>query len=267
MVRFGGKRRMLADRREADGDLIGREHQIDRATRDRTLRHARMLRGVLVLRERQAASGLDFREAQRAIRAGAGENHADRGGSLDRREGPEKMIDGIVRSPIVRPRSDREDAVRDGHAGVRPDHVDMIRRHFGPVIRVDDGHRRVRLQQLAKWLSASDRDAGSPPRPVRVAAAATPADGSSARPPADAPTPTTGNGCSDGAAIYEVYDRREQGAYIRRAARWPMAACRSSRLHRDVPVSAGDLMPLVVIAEARQEFGDDVDGLGSRQPE
>ena len=75
---------MLRQRREARGDLSGRQHEIDCAARDGALRHAAVLRGLLVLRERQAPGRLDLAQAQRAVGSRAGQDDADRVRALHR---------------------------------------------------------------------------------------------------------------------------------------------------------------------------------------
>ena len=52
-----------------------------------------MLRRLLVLRERQAAGRLDLADAERAVRARARQDHADRVRALHRRQRTQEMID------------------------------------------------------------------------------------------------------------------------------------------------------------------------------
>jgi hypothetical protein len=77
---------MLPDGGQAGGDFVGREYQVDRTAGDGALWHPRVLGGVLVLGKRETAGGLDLTHPQRAVRAGAGENHADRGRALHGRK-------------------------------------------------------------------------------------------------------------------------------------------------------------------------------------
>ena len=109
-----------------------------------------VLRGLLVLGERHAAGRLDLADAQRAVGARAGQNHADGGRTLHRRQRAQEMVDGIVGPPIIGARRDREHAVGDRDAGVRLDDVDVIGRDLGAVAGIDHRHRRVGLQQLAE---------------------------------------------------------------------------------------------------------------------
>ena len=103
-----------------------------------------------VLRERDAAGGLDLADAQRAVRARARQNDADRGRPLDRRERAQEMIDRVMRAPIVGTRRHGEHTVGDRDAGVGLNDVDVVRRDLGAVGGIDDRHRGVRLQQLGQ---------------------------------------------------------------------------------------------------------------------
>ena len=172
--------------------------------------------GRLILRERQAAGRLDLADAQRAVRAGARQDHADRVRPLHRGQRPQEVIDRIVRAPIIGPRRDREHAVGDRDAGVRLDDVDVVGRDLGAVDGIDHRHRRVRLEQLAEpalvvriqVLDDHQREPG--PRRQRGEQMRR-----GVRPPAEAPTPTTGNGCS---AIVGVYGLLRTAAARRPAA-------------------------------------------------
>ena len=81
------------------GDLLGREHEIDDAGADRVLRHAGMGRGCRILRDRDAALGLDEAQTQRAVGSGARKDDADRALLLVLGQGAEEDVD---RAPLGR---------------------------------------------------------------------------------------------------------------------------------------------------------------------
>ena len=68
---------MSSDAYQLVGDLLGRQHEINRALSDGAVRHTGLLRGV-ILRERDATLGLDGAQTGRTIRGSACQNHADR---------------------------------------------------------------------------------------------------------------------------------------------------------------------------------------------
>ena len=197
---------MLADLCETRGDLVRRKHQVDGAAGNRALRHAAMLRRVFVLRERQASGRLDLADPEGAVRARAGQNHADRVLALDRGKRPQEVVHGIVRPPIVGTRRDAEHTVRDRDAGVRLNDVDVVRRDLDTIAGLDDGHRGVWPQQIGEMagvrgIQVLDHDQREP-RPGRQRGEELVRSAPS--PPAEAPTPTMGNGFSAGAAMSRV---------------------------------------------------------------
>jgi hypothetical protein len=59
-------------------DLLGRQYQVDDAGADRAPGHTGISSGCRVLRDGDAAFGLDEAQARRTVRAGARKNDADR---------------------------------------------------------------------------------------------------------------------------------------------------------------------------------------------
>ena len=68
---------MMGDARQFARNSFRRENEIDTPRRDRGARHAVVL-GGLILRQGDAARAFDSFDTEGAIRAGAGENDADR---------------------------------------------------------------------------------------------------------------------------------------------------------------------------------------------
>ena len=138
-----------------------------------------VLRGLLVLGERYSAGGFDLAEAERAVGASPRQDHADRMRPLHRGQRSQKVIDRIVRSPIVGTRRHRQQAVRDRDVGVRLNHVDVIGLDLGAVDRVHDRHRRVWREQFREsTLVLRDRDVERPRSRGPVSAGALRASGS-----------------------------------------------------------------------------------------
>ena len=85
---------MLTDAGELTRDFLRRQDDVDAAAAHGALRHPRVLRRFFVLREGDAAGRLDVFDPQRAVRAGAGQDDADRGGLPIFGERLEEGIDG-----------------------------------------------------------------------------------------------------------------------------------------------------------------------------
>ena len=93
----------------------------------------------LILRERDAAAGLDRLQPQRAVGPAPREDHPDRLVRLIIRQGLEESIDGarlsmrLARQQVQRP-------LRDGHGPARRNHVDVVRLNPGFVVDLQDRH-------------------------------------------------------------------------------------------------------------------------------
>jgi hypothetical protein len=101
----------------------------------------------LILRERDAASGLDRLQPQRAIGRASGEHHADCLMRLFFRQGLEELVDGS-RLPVRLARQEMQRALRDGHGPAWWNHVHMIRLNPRLVVDLEDRHRRGPRQDL-----------------------------------------------------------------------------------------------------------------------
>jgi len=87
---------VAADLRKPPRNAVGRQDEVHAAAVDRAVRHARVLRGILLLGERDAANGLDLAQAQGAVGPGAGEHDRDGLGLLVLGQRPEQVIDWQV---------------------------------------------------------------------------------------------------------------------------------------------------------------------------
>ena len=103
---------VVADLGQPPGDLLGRQDEIDAAAVDGAARHAGVPGRLLVLGEGDAAHGLDLAQPQRAVGAGAGEDHADGAGLLVLGQRAEQVIDRQVRAAPSLARRDMQDALR-----------------------------------------------------------------------------------------------------------------------------------------------------------
>jgi hypothetical protein len=141
---------MLQQVRQTRRDVFGREHEIHRSAGNRTLRHAGVLRRLLLLREGEAAGRFDLAYPERAVRARPRQDDANGMRPLDRGERTQKVIDGVMRTTVVRAGRDRQDAVGNGEVGVRLNDVDVVRRDLHAVHRVDHRHGGVGPQQFTQ---------------------------------------------------------------------------------------------------------------------
>ena len=96
--------RVLRDASELVRDVLRREHEVHAARGHGAARHRVVARGI-VLRERDAALGLDRLQPQRAVGRRAGEDHADGPLALVLRQRLEERIDRTVRGARRRARA------------------------------------------------------------------------------------------------------------------------------------------------------------------
>src|ERR1022692_1298606 len=82
------------------------------------LRHGGELGGVLVLREGHAPRRLARLYAGRAVRARAGEDHADGPAAALLRQRSQEPVDGHVRSLVLRARGQPQHTLRDGEVAI-----------------------------------------------------------------------------------------------------------------------------------------------------
>src|SRR6185436_7380771 len=86
--------RMPGETRKFLRDLLRSHHKIDAAAADGAARHAEVFGSALVLRKGDATLAFDFRHAQCAVGAAAGQNDANRAVLLFDGKGAEENIDG-----------------------------------------------------------------------------------------------------------------------------------------------------------------------------
>jgi hypothetical protein len=182
---------VTADPRDLGGDPGRRQDEIDAAGGDGALRHASVLGGI-VLREGDAALGLDRIEAGRAVGQRAREDDADRAVVALLGERAEEGVDRVVRAGMVAG-VEAEPAPGEEHRAVRRDHIDVIGPDLGLVDDLFDRHRGLASEDLGEHarvvggqvLHEHERHAG-------VLGKARRRRFSGSRPPAEAPIPTTG---------------------------------------------------------------------------
>ena len=141
-VHRGAEIRMPADSREFPGDRVRRHDEVDAACRDGAARHAVVLRRGRVLREGDAARGLDGLEPHGAVRRRPGEDDPDRAAAGILGQGPQELVDRHVQRPRRPSRREVQPRALDAHRRVRRDHVDMVRLHRNAI--GDLGHRHGR---------------------------------------------------------------------------------------------------------------------------
>ena len=218
---------------EPRGDLLGRHHQIHRAAGNGALRHPAMLGGGLVLRERQPAGCFDLAQPQRAVGSRARQDDADGARPLYRRERSEKVIDRVVRTPLIVSRCDGQETVGECHVRVGLDDVCPIRDNCGSVLgfnNLEAGACRENAGELA--FLARIQVLNDDQRKSRLVGKRRHELGDRVQTPAEAPTPTIGNACSEAPAISRVYG----GSPL-------LSGCGLVGIRRDVP---GHLVRIVL---------------------
>jgi hypothetical protein len=138
-------------------------------------------------------AALILAQAQRPVGSGARQHNPDRARSLHRRERSQKVIDRVVRPPVVRTRRDGQKAIGERHVGVRLDHIRAVRHHFGAVLSLDDfdgGARAENAGELAFLMRIQMLNDDQ--RHSRFVGKRVISFVSASRPPAEAPMPTMG---------------------------------------------------------------------------
>ena len=122
--------------------LVHRGHDVRQPGVDRAARHAVELGRRRLLHQHHARLLLDGPQAQRAVRAHAGENDADAPLLLVLRQGAEEEIDRQAQAAGRRRLEQVQNPVQDGHVFVRRDHIDAVRPDPGSILDLDDFHAR-----------------------------------------------------------------------------------------------------------------------------
>ena len=116
---------MLRNARQLFRDVRRREHEIHAARRHGAARH-RIVFGRVVLREGDAALGLDGLQPQRAVAGRAGQDDADGPLALVLRQRFKKDIDRPMRRARPRARLKLQHALHDGQVRVARNDINMI---------------------------------------------------------------------------------------------------------------------------------------------
>ena len=133
-----------------------RQHKIHRAGQRRAARHP-LVRGRLVLRERDAAGRLDLVQPQRAVAARPRQDDRDRLVPLRLRQRLEEHVDRMMLAAPRAPRQQLERSALHHHVAVGRDHVDVIglHRRFGR--HFIDGHSRGAREDLGEMTRVRGR--------------------------------------------------------------------------------------------------------------
>ena len=165
---------MRAEARQFPADVLGRKHEVNATQAYGGARHAGEMGRFVVLREGNAAFALNRLHRQRPVRAAAGQDHADGVGALIFGEGVQQIIDRHGRPKRFASGSQGQATLRNPHAGVGRDDVQMIRFDGGAFGCLPNRHRgffgqnfnqkarMVRIQVLRQQErhSAGGRQAG-----------------------------------------------------------------------------------------------------------
>lgn len=168
------------------------QYKIDHAGSHRAERHT-VECGAFILGKGDAAGGLDGFEADGAVRGRAGENDANRAALLVLGERGQKVIDGQMATAFFRTRSQHDHALENGHLGIGRDHINMVRLDFRVLSSLLDGHLVWAASKSARMLSWFGSRCWIMTKPIPVVAGRwSSIFVKASRPPAEAPTPTTG---------------------------------------------------------------------------
>ena len=141
--------RMLGQARELERDRLGREHEIDAARGRGAARH-RVVLGRIVLREGDAAFGLDGLQPERAVGRGAGEDDPDGAFVLVLGQRLEKEVDRAQRRARLLARLQLQHARANAQLGVGRYDVDVIRLDAQIVRDLAHRHDRGAREQLGQ---------------------------------------------------------------------------------------------------------------------
>src|SRR5262249_45609338 len=122
--------------------------EVDRAGRNRAARHAVELRFFGVLRDRETTALLDVAQAQRSIRAGAGQYDTDCGTVMGGGESPQEMVDGCTLEATCFQLRQPQVCINRIQVRVWRYDVYPIAFQWDGGCHLLDGHGRVLLQQL-----------------------------------------------------------------------------------------------------------------------
>lgn len=127
--------------------VLRREHEIHAARGHGAARHRIVFRR-LILREGNAALGLDGFQSQRAVRRRAGQNHANGPLALVLRQRLKKDIDDPLRAAGLLARMKFQPSLLDGQVRIGRNDVHVVGLHPQIVRDLSHRHRRGPRQQL-----------------------------------------------------------------------------------------------------------------------
>ena len=116
----------LLRRISSQGDLRGWQDEIGAPGAFRAAGHRAVFGGALVLDERDAVSGFDLLEPQRAVGASAGKDHADSQASAVLRQGAKEDVDGHERPVGTLAGTQLQPSVFDGERMVGRNHIHVV---------------------------------------------------------------------------------------------------------------------------------------------
>ena len=146
--RPGDERSALQIGEDLPRQFVHRGHDIRQPGVNRAARHAVEFGRRRLLHQHHARLLLDGPQAQRAVGAHAGKNHADAVLLLVLRQGAEEEINRQAQPARRRRLEQVQDPVQDGHVLVRRDHIDAVRPHPGAILDLDDFHAGGALEQF-----------------------------------------------------------------------------------------------------------------------
>ena len=131
------------------GDLRGAEHEIDRAGCDGAARHAVIVGFADVLRDDEAAFRLHRFQAETAVRAGSGKDHADGARSVFASQRIQEEVERKPRAVSrLRLRNPQRALVVDRQIDARRNDIDALAFDRHSLDRLQDRHRRVARKQI-----------------------------------------------------------------------------------------------------------------------
>ena len=131
------------------GDLRSAEHEIDRAGRDRAARHAVIVGFAEVLGDDEAAFRLHRLQAETAVGAGSGKDHADGARSVFASQRIQEEVERKPRAVArLRPRNPQRALVVDRQIDARRNDIDALAFDRHSVGRQQHRHRRMACEQV-----------------------------------------------------------------------------------------------------------------------
>jgi hypothetical protein len=128
--------------------LVRRKDIVDEPGCDGGGRHTVIFCCFHILGQHKPAFALDRAQAERALRARAGQDHADGTLALVLCKGTEKEVDGVADAVVCRGLEQMEPVALDGHVPVRGDDVHPVRHDPHALLSLRNLHCGMPLQEL-----------------------------------------------------------------------------------------------------------------------